>query len=884
MNTKYIGKFLVFIIFQFIFCLNISGQKNNKKNILPKPKPLKDTTILSFIKVNDSLSYMYFKDSMIIWKIKQKYVWWKRIKETEKLLINSHTTLWQLKKKQLIWWKFNDSIQIIGENNVKFNLSCFSLNDSTKFWKLSDSLRFFQFKKTESIWSETSSIQNFNPLKTFEFQANDSTKIWIPNDTFWVISTRDTLKLWHINRSIKQWKISENTKGWTLAPTIEIWKIKSDLQLLTINKNEFDWTESNFKSDWKINTTTKILNVNKNYYLKKENDSIQFWSPYRNLIIRISDTLCLWETQILQSSIKKKKDTVEIFPYIVDSIPLKKIDKKVNFWILNDSVQVWKQNETHELWEKANQTTLWKVSDSVYIWTIDAKKRVSLYLDSIRCWQYADTLHDWIENTVINDWKPNDSIRIVTVFENIKLYIKTGLPPGQLWRINPHLRKTALSQKTTSQIQINDSSYVWIVNDSTFIQIEYPSFKYGKWKLDKRKKAWTKIKPKFENIWRENEHATYWKLTDSTVFWQLTPEFRIFKIQNQVKFWRKSLKTNIWYFDSSYVSIPYNDTLDCWNMGDSVMVWKFNNRLKIWKIDRESKIYRVGDSIKFFTYQPASTPVLKKKVSNWKTSGMGNINFSQGYFSHWAAGGDNNVAISTILKYAANYEKKDFRWDNDFQMEYGTLQRENSTFKTNLDKTEITTKFGQKAYRNFFYSIFAGFKSQLFRNYDKYPKDTILISKLLSPYTVVYGAGIDYKPNQKMSIVISPLSSKITKFRDSTEIDKTKHGLKKEDIDKKEFGAYIKTKNTIDLSTNIQIENKIDFFTDYQDNFKEIDINWEVAIAMKVNKYINTNINTHLIYDDDINAPIYDKDKKLIGSGPRIQFKEILNIGFSYIF
>jgi len=49
-------------------------------------------------------------------------------------------------------------------------------------------------------------------------------------------------------------------------------------------------------------------------------------------------------------------------------------------------------------------------------------------------------------------------------------------------------------------------------------------------------------------------------------------------------------------------------------------------------------------------------------------------------------------------------------------------------------------------------------------------------------------------------------------------------------------------------------------------------------IAMKVNKYISVNLNTHLLYDHDI-AILVDGVLK-----PRVQIKEILGFGLSYKF
>jgi len=59
-------------------------------------------------------------------------------------------------------------------------------------------------------------------------------------------------------------------------------------------------------------------------------------------------------------------------------------------------------------------------------------------------------------------------------------------------------------------------------------------------------------------------------------------------------------------------------------------------------------------------------------------------------------------------------------------------------------------------------------------------------------------------------------------------------------------------------------------------------------IAMKVNKYISVNFNTHLLYDDNIKVPFDLNEDGAIAEGEavrsKIQFKEILGVGFSYKF
>ncbi|MBP1638228.1 MAG: hypothetical protein H6Q18_1017 [Bacteroidetes bacterium] len=95
--------------------------------------------------------------------------------------------------------------------------------------------------------------------------------------------------------------------------------------------------------------------------------------------------------------------------------------------------------------------------------------------------------------------------------------------------------------------------------------------------------------------------------------------------------------------------------------------------------------------------------------------------------------------------------------------------------------------------------------------------------------------------------------------------------------------AYTKGDFADGFFKNMTIGSKIDLFSNYLKNPQYVDVNWENLIGMKVNKYITVSINTQLIYDFDVK---YDSnhDQNLDGEKARIQFKEILGVGFMYKF
>ena len=77
----------------------------------------------------------------------------------------------------------------------------------------------------------------------------------------------------------------------------------------------------------------------------------------------------------------------------------------------------------------------------------------------------------------------------------------------------------------------------------------------------------------------------------------------------------------------------------------------------------------------------------------------------------------------------------------------------------------------------------------------------------------------------------------------------------------------------------------MELFSNYRHNPQNIDVNWENIIGFKVNKYISASITIQMYYDDDVKLRIdKNKDGSIDINGPRLQFKQVLGIGFNYKF
>ncbi len=273
-------------------------------------------------------------------------------------------------------------------------------------------------------------------------------------------------------------------------------------------------------------------------------------------------------------------------------------------------------------------------------------------------------------------------------------------------------------------------------------------------------------------------------------------------------------------------------------------------------------------------------------IKPWKIGGVGNLSFAQGYLSGWVNGGESSISTMSDLNLFANYSRNKSNWDNLFVFKYGIMKLERLELRKNEDLIDISSKYGFYAFKYWYYSFMASFKSQFDKGFE-YPNDSVPISDFMAPAYILFSLGMDFKPHDKLSVLMSLLTSKYTIVSDTARIEQTKYGIEANQKTRKEFGAYLKADYKLDITKEILLNTKLNLFTNYLKNPKNIDVDCELILAMKVNKYITTNISAHLIYDDDVDVPVYKyvNDTKIkVGTGKRIQFKELLSVGFSYKF
>lgn len=264
----------------------------------------------------------------------------------------------------------------------------------------------------------------------------------------------------------------------------------------------------------------------------------------------------------------------------------------------------------------------------------------------------------------------------------------------------------------------------------------------------------------------------------------------------------------------------------------------------------------------------------------WKLNGVTGFNLSQTSFNNWSGGGENSLAGNIYLNGSLKRKSGNWLWVNTLALDYGLTKNKSQGMRKTSDKIDFSTQIGYSTADKWFYTAMADFKSQFYKGYD-YPDKDRYISKFFAPAYVNISLGVEFRDKEWYSVYLSPIAGKLTFVEDKYLSDLGAFGVDKGDRFMAELGAYLKGRLEKEIMENVKLISTVDFFTAYDDSFGNVDINWDVMISMKINKFLSASLNTTLKYDDDIQR--YHDDGTWKG-GPKIQFKEMLGIGVAYNF
>jgi hypothetical protein len=282
--------------------------------------------------------------------------------------------------------------------------------------------------------------------------------------------------------------------------------------------------------------------------------------------------------------------------------------------------------------------------------------------------------------------------------------------------------------------------------------------------------------------------------------------------------------------------------------------------------------------------QNESSRTLKKDDADtipalWKKGGIYNLNLSQGSLSNWAAGGDDfSLSLNSYLGLHAFYKNGHHSWDNTLDFNLGYVNSTSLGARKNDDRLDVLSKYGHELTKKLNLAGLVNFRSQLFKGYNYSKDQKTLSSAFLSPAYIIVSPGIDWKPDAYFSLFVSPSTVRWIIVKDDTLSAKGLYGVDPGEHSAMEFGAFLTANYLRDLSNSITYKGRLDLFSNYRHNPKNVDLFMTNVLSFKVSRVLSASWNVDFIYDDDVR--IFGDNK----TSAALQVKSIIGIGLQLKF
>ncbi|MDE6792327.1 MAG: DUF3078 domain-containing protein, partial [Muribaculaceae bacterium] len=312
--------------------------------------------------------------------------------------------------------------------------------------------------------------------------------------------------------------------------------------------------------------------------------------------------------------------------------------------------------------------------------------------------------------------------------------------------------------------------------------------------------------------------------------------------------------------DYSYWDLPVPPRL----LEDDVTFAGYIRRLQLPSIDLDKAIIPDED--------------LRKK--HWLHNFGASLHFSQAYVSsNWYQGGNNHLSLLFNFNWNVQLNQvyhPNLLFQSNLQYKlglYSTPQDEVHRYSISEDLLQYNLNTGVKAFKKWFYSLNALFKTQILKNYEK--NSNVRTASFLSPGDLNVGLGMSYSHQNKLKTLqltatISPLSYNL-KTCITDKIDHTLYNIEPSRKSRSEFGSNGEFNMLWAITPNITYKTRVFIFTDYTYFLSD----WENTINFEINRFLSTQIFAHLRFDSST-----DLDPKW----KHFQLREILSFGLSYTF
>lgn len=269
--------------------------------------------------------------------------------------------------------------------------------------------------------------------------------------------------------------------------------------------------------------------------------------------------------------------------------------------------------------------------------------------------------------------------------------------------------------------------------------------------------------------------------------------------------------------------------------------------------------------------------LVTRKPNFWKFPGSGSLKFTQNYFSdNWYKGGENSYSFLGLLTLNANYDnRQSIQWENRLEARLGFQTTGSADKYHSMKPTDnllrITSKFGYKAYKTFFYTAQVQANTQIVPLYASNSDNKT--TDFLSPLNLTISMGMDYKfetKNKKFtgSVYVAPCTYNMKYVKEDDLLGR--YGLNDGYHSNHTYGSSITINANWKIAKNISYRTRMYWIS----NYEYTNIEWENTFDFSINKYLSATLFAYPKFDDS--------NKSYMGDNGYIMMQEWFSLGLNY--
>lgn len=265
--------------------------------------------------------------------------------------------------------------------------------------------------------------------------------------------------------------------------------------------------------------------------------------------------------------------------------------------------------------------------------------------------------------------------------------------------------------------------------------------------------------------------------------------------------------------------------------------------------------------------------VIQGSAKKWFYFGQNTLVFNQSSFANWISGGNNNIGVIGKVSYNFIYKNKKHYLENIVHLGYGFIANDGESSKKTDDFINFMMNYGYELGSNYYLSAGFQFTSQFTPGYNyaatPNPVFNDRVSRFMAPGYLNVGVGISFNPKENFQVIFRPVNGKFTFVTDPLLQVAGRYGLTSDGQSvRSELGAMLNVLYRLKIYKGVNLDNQLNFFTNYLSHSERVDIAYNGTLNIKFNRFISTIVSLDMVYDHDQVA--------------RLQRKQTLSVGLSY--